>query len=79
VFSLNDKDNDIFPCLHNIRLSYNIKNATVLCRSECTFLHKTVNMVVILFTEQVKMLKPVPYPIIGRSSSDFNNFRALLY
>jgi len=36
-------------------------------------------MVVILFTEQVKMLKPVPYPIIGRSSSDFNNFRALLY
>jgi len=48
VFSLNDKDNDIFPCLRNIRLSYNIKNATVLCRSECTFLYKTINMVVIL-------------------------------
>jgi len=25
VFSFNVKDNNIFPCLHNIRLSYNIK------------------------------------------------------
>jgi len=25
VFSLNVKDNNIFPCLHNIRLSYNIE------------------------------------------------------
>jgi len=24
VFSFNVKDNNIFPCLHNIRLSYNI-------------------------------------------------------
>ena len=24
VFSLNDKDNNIFPCLHIISLSYNI-------------------------------------------------------
>jgi len=25
VFSFNVKDNTIFPCLHNIRLSYNIE------------------------------------------------------
>jgi len=25
VFSFNVKNNNIFPCLHNIRLSYNIK------------------------------------------------------
>jgi len=24
VFSFNDKDKNIIPCLHNIRLSYNI-------------------------------------------------------
>ena len=38
VFSFNVKDNNIFPCLHNI--------ASVLCQQECTCLHKTVNMVV---------------------------------
>ena len=44
VFSFNVKDNNIFSCLNNISLSY--RNASVLCRSECACLHKTVNMVV---------------------------------
>jgi len=47
VFFFDVKDNNIFPCLHNIRLSYNIYSALlVLCQSECTCLHKTVDMVV---------------------------------
>ena len=44
VFSFNVKDNNIFSCLNTISLSY--RNASVLCRSECACLHKTVNMVV---------------------------------
>jgi len=47
VFSFNVKNANIFPCLHNIRLSYiTYRNDSVLCQSECTCLHKTVNMVV---------------------------------
>jgi len=42
VFSFDVKDNKICPCLHIIKLSYNIKK----CFSAC--LHKTVNMVVFL-------------------------------
>jgi len=34
-----------YPCLHNIRLSYNIGNTSVVCQSESTCLHKTVNLV----------------------------------
>ena len=48
-FPFNAKDYSIFPCFHNIRLSYNIityRNASVLCQSECACLHKTVNTVV---------------------------------
>ena len=41
VSSFNVKDNNIFPCLHNIRLSFNMR-----CQSECACLHKTINMVV---------------------------------
>ena len=45
MFSFYVKDTNIFPCLHNIKLSYNIyKNASVLCQSECACLYKTVNM-----------------------------------
>ena len=47
VFSFNFKNNKyIFPCLHNIRLSYNIRNDFMLYQSECACLHQTVNMVV---------------------------------
>ena len=46
VFSFKVKDNYEFPCLHNIRLFLNIRNASVLCQSECACLHKSVNMVV---------------------------------
>jgi len=41
VSSFNVKDNNIFRCLHNIRLSFNMR-----CQSECACLHKTINMVV---------------------------------
>ena len=44
VFSFNVKDNNILPCLHNIRFSYN--NAAVFCQSECACLHKTANKTV---------------------------------
>ena len=44
-FSLNVKDNTIFPCFHIIRLSYNIyKYFSAL--SIRMHIHKTVNMVV---------------------------------
>ena len=43
VFSFNVKDNNIFPCLPNIWLSY---NTSMLCQSKCACLHKTVNMAV---------------------------------
>ena len=47
VFFFNVKDNDMCPCLHDIRLSHNIyKNVAVICHSECACLHKTVNMAV---------------------------------
>ena len=44
--TFNVKDNNILPCLHNIRLPITYRNASVLCQSECACLHKTVNMVV---------------------------------
>jgi len=44
VFSFNVKAYTIYSMFTNIRLSYNI---TVRCQSECTCLHKTVNMVVV--------------------------------
>ena len=51
------KDNDIFPCLHNIRLSYiTYRNDWVLYQSECACLHKTVNMIVFF----VKSNKKIP-------------------
>ena len=46
VFSFYVKDNNIFLCLHNIRLSVTYRNASVLCQSECACLHQTVNTVV---------------------------------
>ena len=45
VFSFNVKRTNISPCLHYIRLSYNIKKC-FSALSECTCLHKTVNMVI---------------------------------
>ena len=44
VFSFNVKDNNIF---HNIDFPILYRNASALCQSECTSLHKTVNTVVI--------------------------------
>jgi len=48
VFPFNVKDNNIFPCLHNIILEFPITyiNAAVFCQSECASLHKTINMAV---------------------------------
>ena len=40
------KDNNIFPCLHNIYFPITYRNASVFCQSECACLHKTANMVV---------------------------------
>jgi len=46
VFSFNVKENNICPCLHNIRFSYNVQNGFSACQSEWPCVHKTVNMVV---------------------------------
>ena len=45
MFSLKGKENIIFTYLHKI-IPITYRNAAVLCQSECTCLHKTVNMVV---------------------------------
>ena len=47
VFTLNVKDTNIFSCLHNIRLSYNIKKCfSVLTLRMSMLPNRTVNMVV---------------------------------
>ena len=46
VVSFNVKDNNVYPCLHNITfISYNI-HTFCSAQSECACLHKTVNMAV---------------------------------
>ena len=47
VFSFNIKDNNIFPCLHNIRLSYNKLKCFNALSIRMACLHKTVTMVVL--------------------------------
>ena len=56
VYSLNVKDNYIFPCLHTIRLFYYIKKMLqYFCQSDCACLHQTVNMVVFLAKRLTKI------------------------
>ena len=71
MFFFDVKDNNIFPCLHNIRLSYNIYSAlSVLCQSECTCLHKTVNMVVFFVKSNANT-----YPKANVQSCPYNEKR----
>jgi len=55
VFSFNVKDNNIFSCLHNIRLSFNIKKC--FGGLSIRMLHKTVN-VVIFFVKSNEITNP---------------------
>ena len=60
VFPFNVKGNNLFPLLHDIRLSYNIWNASVLCQSKCAFLHKTGNkkVMVVFFVKSNENTNP---------------------
>ena len=87
VFSFNVKDNDIFLCLHNIRLSYNIYKCFNASQSECTCLHKTVNRVVSFVKsnentypkgrELMQMYIVVPITKRGNSTNTVYHFKAI--
>ena len=80
VFSIPVKDNINFPCLYNIRLSYNIyRNVSVLCQSDCACLHTTVNMVIFFFKSNentytkcrqlIQMYRVVPKTKLGEKDT----------
>jgi len=51
-FCFNVKENNILPCLPIKTFLKNYRNAAVLRQSECTCLHKTVNMVIFIPTQK---------------------------
>ena len=85
VFSFNVKVNNIFPSLHNIKLSCNIQKCFSIFSTECACLHKTVTMVV-FFVESnensyqkgralMQMYRDVPIKKRGNFCQTLSTFR----